>query len=406
MRGAVSYMPKLKCPDGSVGLYIFDFQPQDRFRYENIKFANDAILKTMPFVKGKLAFHPLQGNTALVNEEKDKYAQSDVAIYRDEDAFRDIGYLPMNPGEGFGRLSLLGGDLLPAPRDIVICQTLPNQLPRVAGVITSVRQTPLSHVNLRAVQDKIPNAFIADAMTSANIQPLIGKWVRYKVDSQGYSLREATREEVDKHFESIRPREQPTLTRDLSKQDILPLKQISFSDSAAFGVKAANVATMLGFNLPEGSTPDGQAIPFYFYDEFMKHNDLYATIKQIIQSESFQQSRETQEQELAKIRQHIEAAPMPEWMMQKLAAAQAAFPAGTSIRCRSSTNNEDLPGFSGAGLYDSFTHKVNEGISQRRSKKSMPACGTFGLSKSDSFTASITLWLPWACSYIRTSKVN
>jgi phosphoenolpyruvate synthase/pyruvate phosphate dikinase len=31
------------------------------------------------------------------------------------------------------------------------------------------------------------------------------------------------------------------------------------------------------------------------------------------------------------------------------------------IRMRSSTNNEDLPGFSGAGLYDSFTHNPDEG---------------------------------------------
>ena len=31
------------------------------------------------------------------------------------------------------------------------------------------------------------------------------------------------------------------------------------------------------------------------------------------------------------------------------------------IRCRSSTNNEDLEGFNGAGLYDSFTHRADEG---------------------------------------------
>ena len=40
---------------------------------------------------------------------------------------------------------------------------------------------------------------------------------------------------------------------------------------------------------------------------------------------------------------------------------QKSFPEGTSIRCRSSTNNEDLPNFSGAGLYDSFTHHPDEG---------------------------------------------
>ena len=37
-----------------------------------------------------------------------------------------------------------------------------------------------------------------------------------------------------------------------------------------------------------------------------------------------------------------------------------SFPEGTSLRYRSSTNNEDLPGFSGAGLYDSKTQHPEE----------------------------------------------
>ena len=52
---------------------------------------------------------------------------------------------------------------------------------------------------------------------------------------------------------------------------------------------------------------------------------------------------------------------MPAWMIDELSALQLSFPEGTSIRCRSSTNNEDLPGFSGAGLYDSYTHHPHEG---------------------------------------------
>lgn len=34
---------------------------------------------------------------------------------------------------------------------------------------------------------------------------------------------------------------------------------------------------------------------------------------------------------------------------------------GCGIRCRSSTDSEDLVGFSGAGLYDSYTHRADEG---------------------------------------------
>ena len=38
----------------------------------------------------------------------------------------------------------------------------------------------------------------------------------------------------------------------------------------------------------------------------------------------------------------------------------ATYPVGQSLRYRSSTNNEDLPGFSGAGLYDSKTQDPDE----------------------------------------------
>ena len=48
-------------------------------------------------------------------------------------------------------------------------------------------------------------------------------------------------------------------------------------------------------------------------------------------------------------------------MATSLGTLQGLFAEGTPIRCRSSTNNEDLPGFSGAGLYDSVTHRPGEG---------------------------------------------
>ena len=57
----------------------------------------------------------------------------------------------------------------PNPRDIVIYEALPNELPRVAGIISTVPQTPLSHVNLRAVQDGVPNSFIRDALDNTDI---------------------------------------------------------------------------------------------------------------------------------------------------------------------------------------------------------------------------------------------
>ena len=47
--------------------------------------------------------------------------------------------------------------------------------------------------------------------------------------------------------------------------------------------------------------------------------------------------------------------------IDEISGLQNSLPDGTPLRCRSSTNNEDLPGFSGAGLYDSSTHRPDEG---------------------------------------------
>ncbi|NND97762.1 MAG: hypothetical protein HKN47_10590 [Pirellulaceae bacterium] len=361
MRGAVSFMPRLKSPNGTAGLYVFDFQPNDRYSFEEIKFARDAIVKTMPFVSGKLAFHPLSGNLSIYQSEKEKYDNSDVAVFLDEDLYGDIAYLPLNMAESFGRLRIMENDVQATPRDIVICKVLPNQMPRVAGVISEVRQTPLSHVNLRAIQDKVPNAYIAGAMQADEIKSLIGKLVHYQVTAQGYRIREATIDEVNDHFDSMRPTNPQRPKRNLSKKEIAPLSKIAFENSDSFGVKTANIAAMRTFGFPEGTIPDGRAVPFYFYDEFMKHNRFYDTIEKTLASEEFRTRRESQESELKRIRALIEKGEMPDWMLSAISEAQDSFPAGTSIRCRSSTNNEDLPGFSGAGLYDSFTHKPDEG---------------------------------------------
>jgi len=56
-------------------------------------------------------------------------------------------------------------------------------------------------------------------------------------------------------------------------------------------------------------------------------------------------------------------------MLNALGAMHAQFPVGSSVRARSSTNNEDLEGFNGAGLYSSYTHKPEEGHFQKSAKQ-------------------------------------
>jgi hypothetical protein len=361
-RGAITYLPRLTNPSGEAGLYVVDFEPHDSYSCDQIEEFLKLLTKSMPILKGRVAFHPLRGNIARYESEKQKYKTAGITVHLDSDLFKNIAFLPLNSAEGFGQLRLMDGDARPTARDVVIYKTLPNQMPRVAGVITEERQTPLSHVNLRAIQDSVPNAFVKGASQQAEIKSLIGKLVHYKVTTQGYKLRVATKLEVDKHQQNLRPKKSQTPVRNLKSKNVKPLSEITFDQADSFGVKTANLATLRSIKMSAG-VPDGYGVPFFFYAEFMKHNGFYKLVDQMLASPEFGKTpnRDLQIEKLKQLRLKIENAKMPEWMTESLAAAHKQFPKGTSVRCRSSTNNEDLPGFSGAGLYDSFTHKPDEG---------------------------------------------
>lgn len=362
MTGLLIYHPATVAPNGTFGTYRFNFQPHNLHTFPYIQKVAELLSANVPFLKNNLCYYPYpQTSLPLYYEEKEQFDASRICVLLDDDIYGNVHYMALNIAEGYGLLRQIGLNEVPGSRDVVLYESLPNELPRVGGIITTVTQTPLSHVNLRAIQDNLPNAFIRDALQKPEINALLGKHVYYKVGQDTFSIREASQLEVEDFFASRRPSEPLEPVRDLSQTNIKPLDNISFEESASFGVKCANVATMRRFDFPEGTIPDGFGIPFYFYDEFMKFNGLYAQAKDMLSQTDFQSDFEVQEQKLEDFRQKIKDGDMPLWMMDALGQMQQSFPTGSSIRCRSSTNNEDLPGFSGAGLYDSRTQHPNEG---------------------------------------------
>jgi hypothetical protein len=267
----------------------------------------------------------------------------------------------LNRAVGYGLLRVMQLGERPDPLDVVVYDALPNEMPRVAGVITTVTQTPLSHVNLRAVQDHVPNAVVTDALSNAAVTKLVGRYVRYEVTESGYTLVSATQAEVEAHHADARPKVAQTPKRDLSIKSITPLDDVLFTQWTAFGVKSANVATLRTLDLGDVDVPNGFAVPFRFYDLFMKRNGLYGVAKAMMADARFTSDPELQERQLESFRSMIKKASMPSELSMALRDVREQFPDDQSIRCRSSTNNEDLPGFSGAGLYDSKTQHPDEG---------------------------------------------
>ena len=361
LSGTVIYHPNVTAHDGSRADYHFEFWPYAVYPLELVEHALTVLAASMPLIEGNLAYYMPAAAIPTWRREREMYDQSRVRVLFDEDITRARAFVALNSAESYGFLQTATPGERPNPRDVVIYEALPNELPRVAGIITTVPQTPLSHVNLRAVQDGIPNAFIRGALDNAEIRALIGSYVRYAVTPGGWTLRAATRAEVDEYYASHRPTEPQIPQRDLSVTAITPLDEIGFDDWDAFGAKAANLAVLRRLDLPQGTVPDGFAVPFYFYDEFMRFNGFYPMIESMLDDTEFRANLSTQEARLARLRSAIRDGQMPNWMTDALTALQQSFPSDTPIRCRSSTNNEDLTGFSGAGLYDSRTQHPDEG---------------------------------------------
>ena len=358
-RSTIIYDPEFVAPDGSLGVFRFsNFRLPKSFSFMERTYT--LLAGSMPLVKDNLALWIHNQVLPTVQDDIPLYGESRINVVFDEDVFGDTEFMALNPGEGFGLLRNMDPDERPNSRDIVIYETLPNELPRVAGIISTVPQTPLSHVNLRALQDSIPNAFIAGALEDDTVSGLIDSYVHYAVTETGYTIRSATQEEVDGHYASSRPAEVQTPQRDLTVTSITALSEIGFDDWDSFGVKAANVAVLGTLDFPEGTVPNGFAAPFYFYDEFMKHNGLYDDVREMLADSDFQTDYDTKADKLKDLRKKIKKAETPEWIETELTEMHATFPEGTSLRYRSSTNNEDLPGFNGAGLYDSKTQHPDE----------------------------------------------
>jgi len=361
--GEIVFNPNEINPNGVIGSYSFNFSFGDAYDFEATQRTYELLAANMPFLQNNMNHFIGQADE---NNHLNNYAAgfvgSRIDVVLESDVFAEINYIPFHEAEGYGFFKHMQDvSETPGSRDIVLYDALPNSLPRVGGIMTSVVQTPLSHVNLRAIQDNVPNAYIADPLSIDSIANLLGSYVYYKVENEQYQFREATLQEVNDWYEDLRPTEPQIPIRDLSMTEILPLDSIEFEMSSSFGAKCSNVSTMRTFGFPSSTIPDGFGIPFYYYDEFMLFNNFYEEAQVMIDNPTFQNDLNFRVERLKDFRRDIKDAPMPQWMLDSLQGMHEDFPTGTAVRCRSSTNNEDLPGFSGAGLYTSKTQHLDEG---------------------------------------------
>ena len=244
LRGELAWIPE----EGSDGWYTFNLQPGNAPTIEHIRFLYHALTKNMPFLDGNLAYRPIDTSFYVYQRDQQLYEREGIPIWLDDERLATNDYVPLNEGETYGLLNVFDPDERPSILDVALYRQLPNDVPILRGIITETPQTPLSHVNLRAVQNGNPNAYIREASTHPDVVPLIGKYVRYSVKPEGFELSQVTKEEVETHLEAIRPKEAQVPPRDLQLREIRPLAELGFEWSPSIGAKASNVAELMTSN--------------------------------------------------------------------------------------------------------------------------------------------------------------
>lgn len=268
-------------------------------------------------------------------------------------------YVPLNQANAVGVLRIverMTDDVILDRNEIVIFREPPISLTPVSGVLTTSFGTPLAHVNLLAKGWGIPNAYIKGA--AELFQPLVGKHVFFEVREDGYVLRRANTSETLEAGRRLAQRaDLLTPEADLDFNELASLREQRRTDAKRFGAKSANLGEVMlaarNGRVPDIIVPPGFAVPFFYYQQFLEENKLDETILELLGNDRFNHDVVYRKQRLAELRSLMQNGRLNEAFARAVLARKRALLGDKGVFVRSSTNSEDLPNFSGAGLYTS-----------------------------------------------------
>jgi len=342
------------------GVWVYELAPYDTSNVEMIVAAYDRLAEES-FLADALYFHP----TSEMHERLVPELPEHVRVVTGSQIFSGVSFLPLNLGVTLGRLRFFEVDALEAseafvtPRDIAVLDRVPNDISVVAGIITDALQTPLSHINVLSQNRGTPNMSLVGAMHDDELRAFEGRWVRLTVEAFAYHIEEVEKAEADLWWDEHKPPAIPVPDLDLTVQELRDVTALTPEDIPAFGGKASNYGVLASIGGPV-PVPPGFAIPVFWSREFERINGLDVRIKALLKNPIFLDDIAFREAALAKLRRDILEGEVPVGLIDLLRARlEKDFP-GQRMRFRSSTNSEDLAGFTGAGLYTSQTGALDD----------------------------------------------
>lgn len=342
-------------------------------------------------------------------------------IYTSE-IYANSNFISLNPGISEGRIRCFHTEVeFHAAHesiewyDIIVMHRVPDDVPRVSGMINADFTTPLSHTNVLAAGWKIPNCIQRDIFDTIQKERLDRKWVRLEVAANATKAEITLQTEPKELKKPNWVMQKITIeTPDVEDPKIRSLQDLRMSDRYKYGTKAANIGEMkhvlkngsnriLGFyqvkrpprenllphiahflGVPENAdllnasteflskflkVPRGIAVPFSLQRKFLE------TSPQIQQGiGKLKMALELDAHEIdslcVSLQKLILKTRMPDSIREQIDGMIIRELSGVStFVLRSSSNAEDLEGFSAAGIYESVNHitsteKIFEGIKQ------------------------------------------
>ena len=334
--------------------WTFEFWEGDTIPAEQIRLVSERIRET--FFE-PVAFKPnstRQEEAAAQVEGLERVTQSDIA--------RGQEYEPLNVARGIGRIHIiekLDEHVEIGSNEILVLNEVPLSLPPVAGLIVTKPSTPLSHINLLAKGWGVPNAYVKNA--SEILKGYDGWWVTFETLPDKYTIKRADKKALDDYQANLRRRTDLMRPRaNLSERRLLDLRLQRARMADAFGAKSANLGEVAAARLPGVVVPPGFTVPVHYYEQFMRENKLDEVILGLMEDQSFVHDPPFRRARLEEFRAKIRAGKFSPALREAILRKVRAEYAGKGLFVRSSSNVEDLPNFSGAGLYDTVPNVRDE----------------------------------------------
>jgi hypothetical protein len=310
--------------------------------------------KGMPFRPDS----PMQEKVAVDVKKKG------IPIITNDQVYKAADYQAFNKGRAVGKLRVVPTgtpfeSLTFERHEIVLLQESYPDITPVAGILATAFSTPLSHVNLRANAWGIPNA--GDKKARDKFGKLDGKVVYYEVTDTQIVLREATDAEIKELEGKIKERKTVKLPpAQIDNLRFAMLTRMRAKDATIYGTKSGNLGEIVTANLDGVVVPEGFGVPFYYYVQHMKQNGLDKKVEALLADPKFKTDATWRKGALEQLREAIKAAPIDQPTLDAIYKRVKLKLGGKGVFVRSSTNAEDLPGFNGAGLYDTVANVVGK----------------------------------------------